>query len=109
MTRGRAEGPLRSEQPSSATDLKLILGGKFLENGDVLEGVVKGSEQRASCSLKGSILMTSVIVGEWRRCVGVPLWRGQRCDLACGCATSDSGEVSWCAHCISRRLTLNVF
>lgn len=48
MTCGRAEGPLRSEQPSSATDLKLILGGKFLENGDMLEGVVKGSEQRAS-------------------------------------------------------------
>ena len=37
--RGRAEGPLRAEQPGSAADLKLILGGKFLDNADTLEGV----------------------------------------------------------------------
>ena len=35
----RAEGPLRAEQPGSSADLKLILGGKFLDNGDMLEGV----------------------------------------------------------------------
>ena len=52
MACGRAEGPLRSEQPGSATDLKLILGGKFLENSDMLEGVVKGSELRAPAALK---------------------------------------------------------
>ena len=35
---GRAEGPLRAEQPGSVADLKLILGGKFLDNADMLEG-----------------------------------------------------------------------
>ncbi|KAK9917878.1 hypothetical protein WJX75_009168 [Coccomyxa subellipsoidea] len=30
------EGPLQADQPSSIADLKLILGGKFLDNGEIL-------------------------------------------------------------------------
>ncbi|EIE18185.1 hypothetical protein COCSUDRAFT_45596 [Coccomyxa subellipsoidea C-169] len=30
------EGPVHADQPTSITDLKLILGGKFLENGEIL-------------------------------------------------------------------------
>ncbi len=29
---------MHADQPSSITDLKLILGGKFLENGEILNG-----------------------------------------------------------------------
>lgn len=45
----RAEGPLRSEQPNSAADLKLIMGGKFLDNNDLLEGAAPYAH-RSSCA-----------------------------------------------------------
>ncbi|BDA48807.1 probable membrane-anchored ubiquitin-fold protein 4 [Coccomyxa sp. Obi] len=30
------EGPMHADQPSSTADIKLILGGKFLDNGEIL-------------------------------------------------------------------------
>ncbi len=33
-----AEGPI-ADQPSSTADLRLILGGKFLDNGEILNGL----------------------------------------------------------------------
>ena len=46
------EGPMSAEAPKSAADLKLILGGKFLDNGEVINGEMSLS---CACQLAVSV------------------------------------------------------
>ncbi|KAK9839510.1 hypothetical protein WJX81_006276 [Elliptochloris bilobata] len=59
LRRWPQEGPLRAEQPGSVADLKLIMGGKFLDNGDMLEDVL------ASHFGEGNVVTLHVVEHAW--------------------------------------------